>query len=158
MSAENFSVMFSIFLYGITPEQEENVSSISTYYSSMSEDMTDDSDLYNISGYGADTFALSSSHSHSSTIRDQYGGVVGYVSHKFPFCIPFDIYDMFNLFVEEPETPVIKIPFNVRELGQEFELVIDLKYFDEFSGFSRSLFTLFMMYGLLVFTRKYIIG
>ena len=62
------------------------------------------------------------------------------------------------LFVDEPETPHFVIPFYVEELNFDYEIVVDLSGFDMLSRLSRSLTTLLMVYGIIVFTKKNIIG
>lgn len=161
MGADNYAEMVTIFLYGITTEQYSNTESMVMLYDNMSAGLADDSDIYNISGYSYDFYAVSgSSHSHESgtAIRVGYGGIVGHMAHKFPFCIPFDIYDMARLFAGEPETPYFSIPFHVEELNFDYEIVVDLSGFDMLSRFSRSITTLLMVYGIIVFTKKNIIG
>ncbi len=161
MSADNYAEMITIFLYGITTEQQKQTLNVVAYYDDLSSGVTDDSDIYNISGYSYDFYTVNgSSYSHGSSpaIRAQYGGIVGHISHKFPFCIPFDIYDMVSLFVDEPETPSFVIPFHVEQLNFDYDIVVDLSGFDMLSRFTRSLTTIIMVFGIVVFTKKNITG
>lgn len=160
MSADNYAEMVTIFLYGVTSSQQEEILNMVTYYDSVS-DMPDDSDMYNISGYDYSFYAEHGSiHSHESgtAIRGKYNGIVGVISHKIPFCIPYDIYETVRIFVDEPETPSFTIPFHVEELNFDYDIVVDLSGFDILSKVSRSITTLFMVISLLIFTKKHIIG
>lgn len=142
MSAPNLTTMLNIFLFG-------------------SSDIEGYSEIGSINN-GIETLDYDSGHSHSqitsSTIRSQYGGVVGTICKKFPFCIPFDMYDIVSKFAQEPSIPKFEIPFNVRELGKEYTISIDLSDFDALSTFARGMFTLFMIYGMIVFTKKNVTG
>lgn len=48
---------------------------------------------------------------------------------KFPFCIPFDLYNMVALLASDPVEPVFHIPLKIGKLVDE-EIVLDFKQFD----------------------------
>ena len=75
----------------------------------------------------------------------------------FPFCIPFDIYEFLTLLAAEPEAPVFHWEIPVPQLGQTFEIDIDLSEWDSVALLFRRLELLAFILGLAYVTReKYI--
>ena len=72
---------------------------------------------------------------------------------KFPFCIPFDIYDLITGLVAEREAPVITCPVDVS--GNT--VTVDLSEFDSVAELLRLLELVLFIIGLAVSTR-YLIG
>lgn len=72
----------------------------------------------------------------------------------FPFCIPFDLYDLFTAFIAEPEAPVFKWKIPVPQIGKEFEVEIDLSAWDEVAKLVRSLELIAFAVGLAMVTRE----
>ncbi len=91
-----------------------------------------------------------------STLSDSVGGSVGMLSKKFPFSIPWDIFFMVSLLAEEPQTPVLKIPFQIESIGVADEIVIDFKNFEGLSRISRSLLSMLYCIGLFKVTNTVI--
>lgn len=80
--------------------------------------------------------------------------------NKFPFCIPFDIYQFFAMFYVEKEAPriVVNVPF--KNAGGVFseELTIDLSDYNYLSDVLRVMLYLLFIVGLMVATRRLIKG
>lgn len=72
---------------------------------------------------------------------------------KFPFCIPFDIYDLVTGLVAEREAPVITCPVDV----SGHTVTVDLSEFDSVAELFRLLELILFIIGLAVGTR-YLIG
>ena len=72
---------------------------------------------------------------------------------KFPFCIPFDIYDLVSGLVAEREAPVITCPVDV----SGHTVTLDLSEFDSVAELFRLLELILFIIGLAIGTR-YLIG
>lgn len=72
----------------------------------------------------------------------------------FPFCIPFDLYDMLAAFVAEPEAPVFT--FATGYLGKVFTVEIDLSPWDGGAKTVRAIQLCICIVGLAFATRKLI--
>lgn len=72
----------------------------------------------------------------------------------FPFCIPFDLYDMLAAFVAEPEAPVFT--FATGFLGQVFTVDIDLSPWNSVAKTVRAIQLCICIVGLAFATRKFI--
>lgn len=72
----------------------------------------------------------------------------------FPFCIPFDLYDMLAAFVAEPEAPVFT--FATGFLGNYYEIDIDLSPWDSVAKTLRTIQLCICIVGLAFATRKFI--
>lgn len=72
----------------------------------------------------------------------------------FPFCIPFDLYDMLAAFAAEPEAPVFT--FATGFLGQVFTVDIDLSPWDGVAKTVRTIQLCICIVGLAFATRKFI--
>lgn len=75
----------------------------------------------------------------------------------FPFCVPYDVYALFNAFNVEEKAPVYDFHFKLANFGIDEKITID---FNDFSILAKilkySLFGLFL-FGLILLTR-YIVG
>lgn len=78
------------------------------------------------------------------------------LSEKFPFCLPFDLIDMFKRLRADPETPHFEIPIKVPALNYDNVLVIDLSRFDGIAKLLRTLLSISFIITLIVGTRNLI--
>lgn len=74
----------------------------------------------------------------------------------FPFCIPFDIYNMVTMFVAEPEAPHAEWTFELPWSNQEYSVGWDLSDFDGVAQVCRSMELVLFAVGLAVITYKVI--
>lgn len=75
----------------------------------------------------------------------------------FPFCIPFDIYNLVTMFVAEPVAPVFEWEIPVPRLGKSFELEIDLSAWDGIAQLFRTFELIGFIIGLGWITREKIL-
>lgn len=68
----------------------------------------------------------------------------------FPFCIPFDLYDLYSSLAAAPETPV----FDLKIAG--YTVTVDLSPWDDFAAYFRRLQLLLFVIGLAASSRKFI--
>lgn len=73
---------------------------------------------------------------------------------KFPFCLPWDLYNVFANLVAEPEAPVFKFPFVFERLGIDYEFTIDLSQFDDLARVSRFFSSVSFVIFLILQSRK----
>lgn len=78
------------------------------------------------------------------------------LSSVFPFCIPFDVYNMVTMFVAEPEAPNAEWTFTLPWSGQEYSVGWDLSDFDVVAQVCRSMELVLFAVGLAVITHKVI--
>ena len=52
------------------------------------------------------------------------------ITYKFPFSLPFDVYNIFNLLSASPESPKFSVPLQSTELGINESIEIDLSEYD----------------------------
>ena len=72
----------------------------------------------------------------------------------FPFCIPFDLYDMMQALCAEPEAP--KFTFATSFLGQVYTVDIDLSAWNNVAATIRYMVVAIYVVALAVATRKFI--
>lgn len=75
---------------------------------------------------------------------------------KFPFCLPWDVYNVFVNLVSEPEAPVFTIPFKFQRLEIDYEFTIDLSQFDDIAKVSRFFSSIAFVIFLILASRKLI--
>jgi hypothetical protein len=75
---------------------------------------------------------------------------------KFPFCLPWDVYNVFANLVAEPEAPVFSIPFKFERLGIDYEFTIDLSEFEDIAKISRFFSSIAFVIFLILASRKLI--
>lgn len=75
---------------------------------------------------------------------------------KFPFCLPWDVYNVFANLVAEPEAPVFEIPMKWEFLDIDYTLTIDFSMFDEIAKISRFFSSLGFVVFLILISRKVI--
>lgn len=74
---------------------------------------------------------------------------------KFPFCLPFDVYTVFNLLSAEPEAPSFDIPFKMEGVF-DFSMEIDLSEFDAIANIVRWFIYIIFILGLIFVTNSLI--
>ena len=72
----------------------------------------------------------------------------------FPFCIPFDMYDMMAALCADPEAP--KFTFATSFLGHVYSVEIDLSAWDTVAATVRYMVVAIYIVALAVATRKFI--
>lgn len=82
------------------------------------------------------------------------------ISQKFPFCIPFDLIHLVQVFAAEKEVPRFDLPlkFDYRDFHYEETFVVDLSDFDSVIQIFRILEDLLFCAGLIGITRSLIRG
>lgn len=79
------------------------------------------------------------------------------ITTKFPFSLPFDVYNIFNVLSADPVTPKFTIPFDFTSIGGEvYEINIDLSQFDYIANIVRWLLYGVFIIGLVLLTNKLI--
>lgn len=78
------------------------------------------------------------------------------LSSVFPFCIPFDVYNMVTMFVAEPEAPSAEWSFTLPWSNQEYSVGWDLAAFDGVARVCRDMELVLFAVGLAVITYKVI--
>ena len=73
---------------------------------------------------------------------------------KFPFCLPWDIYNLFVVFEDEAEAPRFEIPFKDEELGIDETYVIDFSQFDNIAAIIRFFIGAGFVLALIMISRK----
>lgn len=77
--------------------------------------------------------------------------------NKFPFCLPFDVYNAFASLVVQPEAPSFTIPLPFSRVGlQDEEITVDFSQFQLLSTISRWGFSIIFIIALILITRKII--
>lgn len=105
-----------------------------------------DTDTGSGSGSGASTWVPPSDHSQFA-LAD--------LKNFFPFCIPFDLYDFFQLLNADPVAPVLS--WEIQDLsGQTYSLEIDLSEWDSVALLFRRLQLFLFITGLAAASRKFI--
>lgn len=80
------------------------------------------------------------------------------LSEVFPFCIPFDMYDLMTILVAEPEAISFDCTLYFGPYLGEYTLTIDLSVFDPVAKVVRTMELLLYMFGLMLITRSLIRG
>lgn len=80
------------------------------------------------------------------------------LSEFFPFCIPFDLYNMLKLFDGEPVAPSWEWPIEVPSIGIHESIEVDLSVFDSVAAVLRNVETIAFGVGLCFATKKLIQG
>ena len=57
----------------------------------------------------------------------------------FPFCIPFDIYNMLNALDASPTAPHVQLPFVIQSIGFSYMLDLDFSAFDSVAAIMRQM-------------------
>lgn len=80
------------------------------------------------------------------------------LSDVFPFCIPFDMYDLMTVLAAEPKAISFDYTFYMGEDLGEYTYTVDLSIFDPVAKVIRTMELLLYMYGLMLVTRSLIRG
>lgn len=79
------------------------------------------------------------------------------ITTKFPFSLPFDVYNMFNILSAEPVAPQFEIPLDFTTLGGEvYTIDIDLSEYDFIANIVRWLLYGVFLIGLILVTNRLI--
>lgn len=74
----------------------------------------------------------------------------------FPFCIPFDMIDLYKVLIAEPKAPHWEIPLKVDSIGFEYTFIIDFEQFETLAEIFRLCETIGFILGLALITGKVI--
>ncbi len=91
-----------------------------------------------------------------ATLATGFTDIVGLMSKKFPFSIPWDISIFIARFAHAPEAPVFEIPVILPRYGIDEKFVIDFSDFEIISKISRSILSVLYAISLIKFTDKVI--
>lgn len=75
---------------------------------------------------------------------------------KFPFCLPWDLYNVFVLLNAEPVAPKFDIPFKFDRLGIDYTFSIDLSEYEQLALISRVSLSVMFIIALILLSRKVI--
>jgi len=78
--------------------------------------------------------------------------------NKFPFCVPFDIYDSFTMLAATPVIPIFDYNFVIPSVGIDEHFIIDFEQFALLATITRWFFSAIFILILIVATRKLIKG
>lgn len=92
-----------------------------------------------------------------SEIGDSIPIVQG-LQNKFPFSIPWDIYNIIKGFEVERETPVLEWEIYLPVIDYTWEVNIDMTMYNETAELFRTLFLLLFIVGLALFSYKHFFG
>lgn len=73
---------------------------------------------------------------------------------KFPFCLPWDIYNLFSVLKAEPEAPKFVIPFSIKRFDIDENITIDFSDFEEQVKIFRFFTSASFVLGLILISRK----
>ena len=92
-----------------------------------------------------------------SGLGSSFGSLGDALSSKFPFCIPWDIYNLLNLFNSEPVAPVFDLSMEVPYIGTQ-AIHVDLSPFSPVAAVCRALMLVLFMIGLAFVSHKIMTG
>lgn len=75
---------------------------------------------------------------------------------KFPFCLPWDLYNVFVLLNAEPVAPKFDIPFKFDRLGIDYTFSVDLSEYEQLALISRVSLSVMFIIALILLSRKVI--
>lgn len=75
---------------------------------------------------------------------------------KFPFCLPWDLYNVFVLLNAEPVAPKFDIPFKLDRLGIDYTFSVDLSEYEQLALISRVSLSVMFIIALILLSRKVI--
>lgn len=79
------------------------------------------------------------------------------ITTKFPFSLPFDVYNIFNILSADPVAPQFEIPIDMTTLGGEvYTIDIDLSDYDYIANIVRWLLYGVFLIGLVLLTNRLI--
>lgn len=74
----------------------------------------------------------------------------------FPFCIPFDMIDLYRVFIAEPQAPHWEIPLKSETFNIDYTFVIDFEQFEVLAEIFRTFQIILFILGLCMITSKVI--
>lgn len=74
----------------------------------------------------------------------------------FPFCIPFDMIDLYRVFVAEPQAPHWEIPLKSETFNIDYTFIIDFEQFEVLAEIFRTFQIILFILGLCMITSKVI--
>ena len=74
----------------------------------------------------------------------------------FPFCIPFDMIDLYRVFAAEPQAPHWEIPLKSETFNIDYTFVIDFEQFEVLAEIFRTFQIILFILGLCMITSKVI--
>lgn len=74
----------------------------------------------------------------------------------FPFCIPFDMIDLYRVFIAEPQAPHWEIPLKSETFNINYTFVIDFEQFEVLAEIFRTFQIILFILGLCMITSKVI--
>lgn len=80
------------------------------------------------------------------------------VTRKFPFCLPFDLIHLVEVFNAEPEPLYFEFPIDMDFIDFHYVVVCDFSDFEPVSNICRIFITIEFVLGLILITRKLIGG
>lgn len=75
---------------------------------------------------------------------------------KFPFCLPWDLYNVFVVLNAEPVAPKFDIPFKFDRLGIDYTFSVDLSEYEQLALISRVSLSVMFIIALILLSRKVI--
>lgn len=75
---------------------------------------------------------------------------------KFPFCLPWDLYNVFVLLNAEPVAPKFDIPFKFDRIGIDYTFSVDLSEYEQLALISRVSLSVMFVIALILLSRKVI--
>lgn len=73
---------------------------------------------------------------------------------KFPFCLPWDVYNLFTGLSAKGEAPSFTIPFKFERLGINYSFKLDMTQFNEIAGIIRFFLSAMFVIALIMLSRK----
>lgn len=84
--------------------------------------------------------------------------IISGLQNKFPFSIPWDIYNLVNGLSVARETPSIQHTIEIPIINYDWEIDLDLSMYDDSAELFRSLFLILFIIGLAVFSYQHFFG
>lgn len=84
--------------------------------------------------------------------------LIGNLKNRFPFCIPFDVYNLLTGLAVQRETPYINTSFVIPGINYTWVLDYDLHAFDNLAELFRNLFLIAFIIGLAWFSFDHFFG
>lgn len=78
------------------------------------------------------------------------------ITRKFPFSIPWDLYNSIANLVSPGEAPIWKIPFKNEKLGFDYSVTLDMSQYNTLAALMRWGLSLLFLMGLILVTNKLI--
>lgn len=139
----------------IVKQLEDILTTSQPEFQNPSSDLSDNSNIIDISNSGTGSGGSTDSGGSGSSVDPD--SLVFDLREFFPFCIPFDIYNLVTMFVAEPVAPVFEWEIPVPSMGKSFKLEVDLSAWDGIAQLFRTLELVGFIIGLGWITRDKIL-